>query len=227
MRLQAVLDSCDAGDWINTSAGGAMSTRNKVKTFLVGSFLNIYGTAVQRMNADESNSVQSITPQTSSGPNVLRQSADSAIMELRRLTGLTWEQLAGLFGASRRSLHFWASGKPMNKKNEEHLYRLLAAIQISDRGSASENRKLLVSAHDGIIPLDLLVEGKYEDFTMLVGQGSGHRQISLTPLSVEAQAARKPLSPEMLVDAQQDRIHRDIGRGRAAQTVRNKQHGRG
>ncbi len=42
-------------------------------------------------------------------------------------------------------------------------------------------------------------------------------------LSLEAKAARAPLPPEALVDALQDRVHRDPGRARVARTVRNTQ----
>lgn len=44
-------------------------------------------------------------------------------------------------------------------------------------------------------------------------------------LSAEAKAARKPLPPEELFDAQNDRVHREPGRARAARTVRNKRRG--
>ena len=37
-------------------------------------------------------------------------SPGAAIAELRRVSGLTWDQLARLVGVSRRTLHFWASG---------------------------------------------------------------------------------------------------------------------
>jgi hypothetical protein len=46
-----------------------------------------------------------------------------------------------------------------------------------------------------------------------------------TELSAEAKAARKPLPPEELFDAKQDRVHRETGRARAARTVRNKRRG--
>lgn len=39
--------------------------------------------------------------------------------------------------------------------------------------------------------------------------------MKLRPLSKAARDARRPLPPEELIDAHQDRIHRDVGRGRA------------
>lgn len=53
---------------------------------------------------------------------------------------------------------------------------------------------------------------------------SGPRPV-LGELSAEAKAARAPLRPEELVEAQHDRVHRDPGRARAARTVRNSRRG--
>lgn len=41
----------------------------------------------------------------------------------------------------------------------------------------------------------------------------------LKPLSKEAQDARKPMPPDMWMLAKNGRVHRDIGRGRAAKTI--------
>ena len=53
------------------------------------------------------------------------------------------------------------------------------------------------------------------------GAGVGRPRPVLGELSAEAKAARAPLPPEELVEAQHDRVHRDPGRARAARTVRN------
>lgn len=85
---------------------------------------------------------------------------------------------------------------------------------------------MLLHDRDGVIPLDLLAEKKYGDFIQRVGRGPGRRHIEMTPLSQEAREARKPLPPEQLIDALQDRVHRDPGLGRAARTVRTMRRGR-
>ena len=88
----------------------------------------------------------------------------AAIAELRQRSGLTWEQLARLFGVARRSVHFWASGKAMNSSNEEVLNQLLRAVRYIDRGESGPTRSALMSAQtDGAIPFDLLVEGHFDD----------------------------------------------------------------
>jgi len=150
------------------------------------------------------------------------QTCSAAIMELRRLAGLTWEQLADLLDVARRSLHFWASGKPVNAANEERLRRVLAAVRQADRGSAALNRMLLLQDRDGVVPLDLLVRCEFDAFLKLVGEGPGRREPKLTPLSPEAREARKPLPPEELVGALQDRVHIDVGKARAARSAKVK-----
>lgn len=160
--------------------------------------------------------------QTSGGASVLRKDdAGGAIAELRRLSGLTWEQLARLFGVSRRSLHFWASGKPLTAANEERLNRMLATLRRVDRGSATANRTLLLAANaDGQIPLDALAEGRYELVASLLGVGGiVPRSVAKRPSS-SAQAARTPPSPDRLVNALQDRIHVEKGRLLSAKPIR-------
>src|SRR5690606_28590116 len=120
---------------------------------------------------------------------------------------------ARLFNVTRRSLHFWASGKAMTPSNEEHLQRLLAVVRRLDRGSARENRTLLLSVReDGSLPVDLLAKGGYERVVALLGPGSGRRAVPPSKLSAEAQAARAPRPPEELVGALQDRVHPASGR---------------
>lgn len=145
--------------------------------------------------------------------------AGGAIAELHRVTGLTWEQLARLFGVSRRSLHFWASGKPMAPANEEHLQRLRAVIGKIDRGSARENRAaLLAPGEDGSLPFDLLAAGHYERaFAQL---GLGQRRAQAPRVSSAELAARAPRPPDERVDALQDPIHPVSGRLLAMKIVR-------
>jgi DNA-binding XRE family transcriptional regulator len=83
-----------------------------------------------------------VLERTNSGLPLSFQSANSAeanrdaLNELRKLSALTWEQLAKLFNVSRRSLHFWASDQPLSRFNEENLNRLLGTIRYINRGTA-------------------------------------------------------------------------------------------
>jgi transcriptional regulator with XRE-family HTH domain len=147
-------------------------------------------------------------------------STDAAISEVRRLSGLTWEQLAELFGVSRRTLHFWASGKPMNATNEERLHHLLGLLRAVDRGASDYTRAALLAPDaEGVRPFDLVAAGKLEVARGVLGLGDT-RRLTLRPLSDEARAARRPPTPADLVGALQDPVHVEPGRGRAAESVR-------
>lgn len=170
-----------------------------------------------------------ISEQTTSGFNLLSKSTSSveetriALNEIRKLSGLTWEQLARLFNVSRRSLHFWASGQPLSRFNEENLNRLLGTIRYINRGSASINRSVLLNPNrNGEIPLDLLVAGRHEEVKQLLGSGNTPQKQQLKPLSPDALASRMPQKPEELIDTLHDPIHREIGKSKAVRAVRNR-----
>ena len=144
-----------------------------------------------------------------------------AIAELRRTSGLTWDQVGQLFGVSRRSVHFWASGKPMNAANEQHLLQVLDVVRQTDRGDARGNRAALFEGSAGSTPFDLLASKRFDEAGALLGGGPGSRRRTLRPLDAKAAVERAPLPPETLIDAMNDRVHRDVGRVRPARTVRN------
>ena len=60
-----------------------------------------------------------------------------------------------------------------------------------------------------------------------LGRGRTRSVPALTPLSEAARTARKPLPPPELYDAKSDRVHKELGRGRAARTARGQRRGRG
>lgn len=217
----------------STSAGGAMEASQPVKYHVIalGSAFEVGTASSITRHAEEWERFEFESQHTTSGYTFEQQrepqDTGSAILELRRLTGFTWDQLARLFKVGRRSLHFWASGKPLNAANEEKLYRTLAVVRAIDRGSASKNRSLLLRERKGQIPLDLLADSRFDEVVGLVGKGPGREQPDRLPLSPEASAIRTPLSPEVLVDARQDTAHRELGTGRAARTVKARRRGRG
>ena len=105
----------------------------------------------------------------------------------------------------------------MAATNEEHLQRLLSVVRKIDRGSASANRAALLGVReDGSLPLDLLAAGDYDRVLSLLGPNEGRRMLP-PKLSEGARASR---SPDQLVEALQDRIHREGGTARAARSVR-------
>lgn len=204
----------------STSANGAMRLR-PLEPIILGCLLAGFGTSAEYSREWGGSLLRhSCVEQTTAGARVdLPQSAGGAIGELRRLSGLTWNQLARIFNVSRRSLHFWASGKAMAPNNEEHLQRVLSVVRKTDRGSAKENRAALLGAQeDGTLPFDLLVAGDYERAFSLLGTSEA-RRVALPKLSDEARTLRAPRPPEELVGALQNRIHPTSGRVRAAKAI--------
>lgn len=174
----------------------------------------------------------SVLERTTTGLPLSVESANSveanraAINELRKLSGLTWEQLAKLFNVSRRSLHFWASGQPLAPFNEETLNRLLGTVRYINRGNASVNRNLLLSpAPDGRLLFDLLIVGEHEQVKRILGSGNALQKPQLLPLSEDASASRMPPAPEDLVGALQDPIYREVRRSRPARVARSRKQG--
>jgi transcriptional regulator with XRE-family HTH domain len=161
-----------------------------------------------------------ISPTLPATPSV--RLPQQAVNELRKLSGLTWEQLANLFDVSRRSVHFWASGQPLAVAHEEKLNRILDVVQYISLGSASLNRSLLMGlGKDGRSYLELLAAGEYAQVKRLLGVGNAHPKTQLAPL---AAAARIPANPADLVDALQDPIHHEVGKSRLAKSVRSRKH---
>jgi len=137
-----------------------------------------------------------------------------AVLEVRRRSGLTWEQLASLFRVDRRSVHLWASGRPMNAPNAERLNRILAVLRRATGGPPSATRAWLHSPNSrGIIPLDLLREGRFDEIQM-----PGSIEIPPRPaqLSEAAKKVRAPRPPEELVRARHERVHLENGKFIAA-----------
>lgn len=220
---------------LRTSADGRLGSPRRLSVIIIGGALAIPGTSSAQPNTPWSEEYEHTDGPTTGGLTFETTSTTSeeppteqtglAVSELRRLSGLTWSQLGQLFGVSRRSVHFWASGKAMNATNLERLMRTLEVIRDSDRGDAHTNRAALFERAEGVSPFDLLVEQRYDDARAVLGRGRGRHEVARTPLSAEARADRMPPSPAELVDAKHDPIPSIAGPGRAARTVRNKRRG--
>lgn len=156
------------------------------------------------------------------------EATQKALNELRKLSGLTWEQLAKLLKVSCRSLHFWASGQPLSRFNQENLNRLLGTIRYIDRGSASLNRSLLpLPSSDGRPLFDLLVAGEHEEVKRILGPGNAPERPYLVPLYEDVHTSRLPQNPADLVDALQEPIGREVERSRLARAARSRRNSSG
>jgi DNA-binding transcriptional regulator YiaG len=206
----------------STSAAGTFFARQLREPLIVGVIVVGIGTSTQALPAIVAFQAERPQQQTNSGFSVeLREPAPTAIAELRRLTGLTWEQLAQLFNVSRRSVHFWASGSKMAPENRVHLERVLDTVRLIDRGSVTENRAVLLPIRDdGTTLLDQLAAGNYDVVISALGHGRQRAPSIATALSPAAESVRLPRPPEELADASQDSVHEDAGPVRAGRGVR-------
>ena len=133
------------------------------------------------------------------------------VNEIRRLSGLTWEQLADVLGVTRRTLHNWSNGLPMSRSHEQRLAQTRSVLRAIDRGSASENRAtLLAPTPDGETLLDLLSREDYKSVLTQAGT------ISTAP---QAKARRSvgvpsatPLPPAIAANAREDSVHKTPSR---------------
>lgn len=145
-----------------------------------------------------------------------------AIAELRLLSGLTWDEIGQLFGVSRRTVHFWASGKAPSAGNERRLRLVLDIVRHADRGTSRSNRAALIDAKEGVTPFALLASQRFEEARAALGSGPGRRTVVLRELDPAAWRARMPLPPAELLEAEPAPIHRSTGRARGARTLRSK-----
>src|SRR5690606_13181761 len=148
-----------------------------------------------------------------------------AITEIRRLSGLTFEQIASLFGVSRRTVHLWATGERPIAGHEAKLLQVVALLRDLYMGDAARTRMALLLPQDGSTPLDLIREGNLgEARRRMEAARSALRRTRPTP-SKEILEERKPLPPWTLVSAIPDAIPPSSGRGRGANAVRSKRRG--
>lgn len=68
-----------------------------------------------------------------------------AVKHLYEASGLTWEQLARLFGVSRRAVHNWANGGRMTARHIEVLSGLLHRVTGLAASTPTERRDLLLA----------------------------------------------------------------------------------
>jgi hypothetical protein len=131
--------------------------------------------------------------------------ARHAIHELKRLSGLTWEDLANLLSVTRRSLHLWANGGPINTPNEKLVRDMLITLRAMDRGTATENRRLMLTPiADGRVFTDLLRSRQFAEAIAFAGRSGGR--------SVHDGTATRRATPEASSVSVADRLGTLSGR---------------
>ena len=237
MTLESLLRESVVSDG-TTSFSGRASIRDRasLSVLMVSGALSVAGTSSAEPTTIWGEPYTPDSDATASGlgrdtvapqMEVETEATRRAVSELRRISGLTWEQLAGLFGVSRRSVHFWASGRPLNATNHERLMRVLDVVRDADRGTARSTRAALLDARGGNTAFEMLADQQFREARVALGPGRTRLVPALTPLSEAARTARKPLPPDELYDAKSDRVHQEPGRARAARTARGQRRGGG
>ncbi len=211
-----------------TSAMGTLGAGPSVRVVQVAGPLSVWGTSSNgdRRALPRTYTWETTTASTHGLPsavmvgNVPRRTeiTSAGIAELRRLGGLTWEQVAELFGVSRRSVHFWASGKPMTVEHDQKLCRILDVLRGAGRPADSMRAHLLASDER---VLQLLANGDYSAASVALGAGTSYGAPRRTPLSPAAADARRPLAPEILAASEEAVLVAPEGRARAVQTSRS------
>jgi hypothetical protein len=85
------------------------------------------------------------------------------VLEVRFLTGLTWDELGELFGVSRRAVHHWANGEGMRTGNILFVQKMLRLVRILRRESSDETRLALLAPTSLGRPIDLLKASRWGD----------------------------------------------------------------
>jgi len=152
-------------------------------------------------------------PQTSGISPAASVTDADGIREIRRVLGLTWEQLADLFGVKRRSVHFWASGMGMKPGHAERLEYLRAFAAAIDRGDPQLNHALLTTTPVGSeSPLELLIAGNFNEALRAVGRIPNERSTFRRGRPSPIEARELPPPPDTLVDALHDPVGPTSGR---------------
>ena len=154
-----------------------------------------------------------VVPSTNANPDghMLLCDADSvlcarAVCEIRQRSGLDWNELAELFGASREEVCYWASGGSSDGHVRHLIRNTLKAIRHLDRGTSGDTRTYLL-ANDSdadISAFQLLREQRFSE-VMARKSGDGVSSRRRPALSKEAQELRRPESVTALLQADQSR----------------------
>lgn len=168
------------------------------------------GTSNHRVSLTEAELEAVSTASTNSGLGardaVLPEVAtDVRIVELYRRMGLTWEELASLFGVDRRSLHLWASGRRLSEEHAEHLRMVERVMERCDRGTRAQNREWLLAGKGDGAPINLMRRGHFDEIA--TPPSLAMPQVRHRPgpaISAEARRARRGPRPVDLLDARHE-----------------------
>ncbi|NQW46867.1 MAG: helix-turn-helix transcriptional regulator [Planctomycetes bacterium] len=151
-------------------------------------------------------------PQTASLALANCETAADRLREIRSVLGLTWEELAELFGVKRRSVHFWASGKRMTPEHATRLELLREFAATVDRGDSKLNHDLLIEELPAVeSPMRLLIDGKFTAAMHAVGRHPQRRATFKKVRTVHIENDELP-PPDAFLNALHDPVGPTSGR---------------
>ena len=93
-------------------------------------------------------------------------------------SGLTWDQISGLFDVSRRAVHHWASGGRVTARHTEMIAAFARLVDSAPGESAEMRRTWLFSAEPGQpSPIEALLASYRLERTPVVGSGYTSSQL--------------------------------------------------
>lgn len=95
------------------------------------------------------------------GEGVVRPAALSnseMLADIRRTSGFTWEQVAKIFGVSRRTVHLWVSGSNMSSRHEERLAELAREVEGVTRSGVANPKMAYLALLDDYRKLSASVD---------------------------------------------------------------------
>lgn len=92
------------------------------------------------------------------GPLALRR-PDQELADIKRLSGLTWDQIAECLGVDRRSLHHWMKGQPVATENEKRLRGMATLVRRMPASAPADARALMMDTSSGSSMIEDLAAG--------------------------------------------------------------------
>ena len=104
--------------------------------------------------------------------------ANENVLELRRLTGFNWVELADLLNVDRRTLHNWAKGTRVSRKNARHIADTLSLMRYADRGSTDGNATAIFERSGaGTTPFEEIKRGRYDEARRIMSYGKERSEL--------------------------------------------------
>lgn len=85
-------------------------------------------------------------------------SPQECVQEIRRISGVTWKEIANIFGVSQRTMHSWTNGENVSAGNDALIREVLEKLRRIHDGNAMATAYRLRSLH-GDKPLLSVIRG--------------------------------------------------------------------